>query len=83
MSDAASSISATALNTRSAPPKLESVDAALRTYADTVTDIRREGLTRELSDEQVSRIFTLGFALDQMRQNFRDLASRVTEFAKS
>ena len=74
---------AAALKARQRPPALDAVEAALRTYAATAAAVRREGLMRDISDEQLSRIFTLGFALDQLRQNFRDLSSRTTEFAKA
>lgn len=43
--------------------------------------MRREGSTRDLSDEEVERIFALGFALDQLRRNFTDLARCVSELA--
>ncbi|TAL04514.1 MAG: FUSC family protein [Rhodospirillaceae bacterium] len=73
---------AAALKARRDPPALDAVEAALRAYAATIGAVRREGLMRDTSDEQLSRIFTLGFALDQLRQNLRDLASRTTEFTK-
>ena len=47
-----------------------------------MSTLRREGLTRDLSDEEVSRIFTLGFALEQLRRNLRDLHNRVAELAR-
>ena len=43
--------------------------------------MRREGLTRDLSDETAERIFALGFALEQLRRNFSDLGRCITEFA--
>jgi hypothetical protein len=45
--------------------------------------MRREGLTRDLPDDAVERVFVLAFALEQLRRNFDDLARCVTEFAQS
>ena len=45
--------------------------------------LRREGLTRTLTLEWVERIFALGFALDQLEQNFNDLARCVAESAQT
>ena len=71
-----------ALTTRRAPPPLDDVDAALDGFAAEVAAIRREGLTRGWSNEAVERLFALGFALEQMHQNFRDLARCVTDFCR-
>jgi len=46
-----------------------------------MSTIRRAGLTRDLSDQDASRIFTVGFALEQLRRNLGDLNSRVAELA--
>jgi uncharacterized membrane protein YccC len=73
---------ALALRQNQPPPSLDGVETAVRNYAGLVSTLRKEEFMRDLSDEQVSRIFTLGFALDQMRQNFRDLVGRIAEFAK-
>jgi len=43
--------------------------------------MRQEGLTRDLASEVVERIFALGFALEQLRQNFRDLQRCLGEYA--
>jgi hypothetical protein len=45
--------------------------------------MRREGLTRDLPDDAVERVFVLAFALEQLRRNFNDLARCVTELAQS
>src|SRR5262249_36058934 len=55
--------SGAALSTRQAPPPLDAVESALDGYAAEFAALRREGLTRELPDEAVERIFALGFAL--------------------
>jgi uncharacterized membrane protein YccC len=75
--------SAAALLARRGPRPLDAVEAALDGYAAEFAAIRREGLTRDLPDEAAERIFTLGFALDQMRRNLDDLARCVAEFAQS
>lgn len=74
---------AAALVARKGPPGQDRVEEAMKVYSAAVADLRRDGVLRELSGDQVSRIFTLGFALDQMRLNFRDLSDRVAEFKKA
>jgi hypothetical protein len=73
--------SAAALSTGQEPPPLDDVEAALDGYAAEIAALRRQGLTRELPDEAVERIFALGFALDQLHLHLRDLARCLTEFA--
>jgi uncharacterized membrane protein YccC len=65
------------------PPPAASVEAALDAYAAAIAVIRREGLMREMPGEAVERIFALGFALDQLRHNFHDLARCVAECTQS
>ena len=74
--------SASALRDRGPPPPLRAVTAALDAYAAEVGTVRRDGLTRGLSGEQAERFFALGFAMEQLSQNFRDLEMRVTEWCK-
>jgi uncharacterized membrane protein YccC len=71
-----------ALTARRDPPPLDATKAALDDSADAFAALRREGLTRGLPVDTVERIFTLGFALDQLRQNFRDLDRFVREAAR-
>jgi hypothetical protein len=73
--------SGAALSAREAPAPLDAVDSALDGYAAEFAALRREGLTRELPDDTVERIFAFGFALDQLQQHLRDLARCVTELA--
>lgn len=73
--------SGAALSARQAPPPLDAVDAALDGYAAEFAALRREGLTRELPDEALERIFAFGFALDQLALHLRDLARCITELA--
>lgn len=74
---------AAALLMRRDPPSRDAVAAALDGYAAEIAALRREGLTRGLSDEAVEQIFALSFALEQLRQNFNDLARCVAELSSS
>ena len=74
---------AAALLTRREPPPRDAVAAALDGYAAEVAALRQEGLTRGLPDEAVEQIFALSFALEQLRQNFNDLARCVAELSSS
>ena len=71
-----------ALATRRNPSSLDAAEAALDDYANVFAEVRREGLTLDLPVDTVERIFALGFALDQLRQNFRDLERCVREAAR-
>jgi uncharacterized membrane protein YccC len=73
--------SAAALVARGGPPPLDVAEAAAHAYADAFAKARREGLTRDLPVEAVERIFTLSFALDQLREHLRDLERCVREAA--
>jgi hypothetical protein len=73
--------SAEALTARK-PSTLDAAEAALDGYAEEFASVRREGLTRGLPVDTAERIFTLGFALDQIRQHFRDLDRCVREAAR-
>jgi hypothetical protein len=74
--------SGAALKTRGVPPSLDAIDKALAAHAAAIDAARRERLSQDLPAEAVERIFALGFALDQMRRNFDDLARCVGEFAQ-
>src|SRR5262245_24624193 len=74
--------SARALAARRLPPALDPVETALGAYASEVAAIRREGLTRPLSSSDVERWFALGFALQQLQQDFLDLARSVQDWAR-
>jgi uncharacterized membrane protein YccC len=73
--------SAAALQANRTAPPLEATDAALKGYAAEIEVLRREALTRSLSAEDVERLFALGFAIEQIRNNFIDLERCVTEWA--
>ncbi len=72
-----------ALVARGNPPPLDAVRLALETYAVEVSVVRREGLTRDLPADDAEHFFALGFALDQIHQNFRDLERCVTEWSQT
>jgi uncharacterized membrane protein YccC len=72
---------ASALIARGAPPTLDAADQAFEDYATEIAAIRREGLTRALPGDALEHLFTLGFAIEQLRQHFRDLGQWVSEWA--
>lgn len=74
--------SGAALLARRAPPSLDAVKSALAAYETDVAALRREGLTRNLSGDAAERLFAIGFALEQMHMNFKDLGRCVAEWAE-
>jgi hypothetical protein len=64
-------------------PAIWPVRNALQAYAAAVAGLRSEGLTRGLPGEVAERFFALGFVLEQMRQNLRDLERVVSEWAEA
>jgi uncharacterized membrane protein YccC len=74
--------SSAALIGRRAPPALDAVEEALGDYIAAMAACRSEGLTRDLSGDVVERIFTLGFALEQLHRNFRDLERCVAAISR-
>jgi uncharacterized membrane protein YccC len=68
-----------ALPTRQSPKSLDPVIKAIAAYEAAVADVRRDGLTRDLPNDAVARVFALGFILDQFRRNLEDLVSRAME----
>jgi hypothetical protein len=75
--------SATALLARRGPPPLTAVEAALDAYAGEVDALRRAGLTAILPGDTAERFFALGFALEQMHSNCKDLERCVAEWAET
>jgi hypothetical protein len=65
---------------RTAPP-LHPLQEALAAYEVEVASVRRDGLTRDLTADRIEPFFALGFALDQLQQNFADLGQRLNERA--
>jgi uncharacterized membrane protein YccC len=74
---------AAALRTGVGAPAIWPVQAALQAYAAEVAALRSEGLTRGLPGDVAERFFALGFSLEQMRQNLKDLERCVAEWAEA
>jgi len=72
-----------ALLAREAPPSVDAFEQAQRVYAGQVAAVRNEGLTRGLPSEVVERFFAVGFALEQLHQNFIDLHRCVTVWSQA
>jgi hypothetical protein len=58
------------------------VQTALQAYAAEVAAVRAEGLIRGQPGDVAERFFALGFSLEQMRQNLKDLERCVAEWAE-
>jgi uncharacterized membrane protein YccC len=71
------------LQKRTLPPAISPIQAALRDYAAEVATVRSEGLTRGVPGDVAERFFALGFSLEQMRQNLKDLERCVAAWADS
>lgn len=63
------------------PPAPGIVADALAAFDHAIAELRRDGLTRALSADDVGRVFGLSFGLEQMRRNIDDLAARAGELA--
>ncbi|HEY4975479.1 MAG TPA: hypothetical protein VII41_17840, partial [Steroidobacteraceae bacterium] len=75
--------SAAALRKGTLPPAILPIQNALQAYAAEVAALRSEGLTRGVPGDVAERFFALGFSLEQMRQNLKDLERCVTVWAGS
>jgi uncharacterized membrane protein YccC len=73
---------ATALSLRRPPPSVETVEAALAAYTSEIAALRSEGRTRALANDEAEHLFGLGFALEELRQNFCDLERCIKEYAR-
>ena len=74
--------SAAALDRRDTPPPRDAFEAALAVYIAQVETVRHEGLTLPLTSNEVEPVFALGFALEQLHQNFIDLQRCVRDYAR-
>jgi len=74
--------SAAALRAGAQQPSLDAMESALEAYAAEVAALRRDGVTRTLTDDAAERFFALGFALEQMHANCTDLGRVVAEWAE-
>jgi uncharacterized membrane protein YccC len=72
---------AAALRSGRGAPAIFPVQAALQDYAANVAAVRSEGLTRGVAAEAVECFFALGFSLEQMQQNLKDLERCVSAWA--
>jgi uncharacterized membrane protein YccC len=66
-----------------AAPGLDAFEKALAAYDAEIAAMRAEGLTRSLSGEAVERLFGLGFALEQLHQDLKDLSRWVFDSART
>jgi hypothetical protein len=71
------------LRTGVGSPAIWPVHAALQSYAAEIAAVRGEGLTRGLPGDVAERLFALGFSLEQMRQNLKDLERCVAEWCET
>jgi len=74
---------AAALRTGKGTPAIQPVQAALEAYAGAVAAVRAEGLTRGVSGDVAERFFALGFCLEGMRKNLKDLERCVSTWCES
>ena len=72
---------AASLRTGTLPPPIAPIQAALQAYGAEVAALRSEGLTRGVPADVAERFFALGFTLQQMRQNLKDLERCVASWA--
>ncbi|TAL27428.1 MAG: FUSC family protein [Alphaproteobacteria bacterium] len=61
------------------PPGL---DASFEAFAAAMSALHQRHALNALPESDTGRIFTLGFALEQLRQNLNDLVARANEFIK-
>jgi hypothetical protein len=76
-------IMAATLRTGRGSPAIWPVQEALEAYAAEVAAVRSDGLTRGLPGDVTERFFALGFSLEQMRQNLKDLERCVSDWSDS
>ena len=74
---------AAALRTGVGASAIGPVHVALGDYAAEIASLRSEGLTRGLPGDVAERFFALGFSLEQMRQNLKDLERCVAEWLET
>lgn len=61
------------------PPAL---DAAYDAFAAALSSLHRNQALATLGENELARIFTLSFTLEQLKQNLHDLAARSSEFGE-
>jgi uncharacterized membrane protein YccC len=73
--------SGAALKASQPPPSFDAVGAALAAYDTELAAVRKDGLTRSLSSDAAECFFALGFGLEQMHNNLKDMHRVVAEWA--
>jgi uncharacterized membrane protein YccC len=66
-----------------AAPDLARVEKAIAEFDAEIAAMRAEGLTRNLSGDAVERLFGLGFAFDQLRQDLRELSRWMADCSQA
>lgn len=72
-----------AFRERTAGPTLGAVAASLDAYHAAIGTLRKDGLTRSLTDEGAERFFALLFAFEQLRQDLADIERCAREWAEA
>jgi uncharacterized membrane protein YccC len=73
--------SAAAMRARRPRPELVTVDGALLGFRASMDRLRQSGTLRQLTIEELERVLSLGFALQQLTIHLADLAERIAEHA--
>lgn len=73
---------ANAIARRKAPPSVAELESIFKNQSHAVATIRQQGAARDLPDDDLGRIFGLGFALEQLRRDLDDLWQRGAELAR-
>lgn len=74
---------AVALRTGRGVAAIWPVQTALEAYGAAVAAVRSDGLTRGVPSDVAERFFALGFSLEQMRQNLKDLERCVSHWSET
>ena len=69
------------LTAREAAPSLDAYQASAKTLSQAIEGLAED--KKRLPREETARLFTLRFALEQLGEDMRDLASRTSEMAKT
>jgi hypothetical protein len=72
--------SARALGSGQAPPGKSQVDDVMNAYGSAVTTLRAAGILNALSGDELEQLFTMSFALDELRNHLTDLERWVQEW---
>ena len=75
--------SAAQLARRGPPPATTAMETALTAYNAAIAPIRSESGTPGMTTAEVERVFTLGFALEQLCRDLADLGHRIEDHASS